>query len=420
MDQTDKSIHTLAQEIKEQIRQDTLAASRVLIDFAKKYARNKQLHREALLLKLDYANSDEESEQEHIITEMLVLVNNVVKDYLNNPKSDAIETRKYEARKRSQIDATIEAIRPQAELIFEGMQMGRHFVRSNFRLQGVDLKLRAGEITGVVGENGNGKTTLFRIIVGDLQASEGQIRYPGLGEPEWNHIRWTEVKNQIAYIPQELPKWYGSLRNNIHLAATLHGIEGRANEEAVNYILHRLSLVAHADKKWSELSGGYKLRFALARALVWKPKILVIDEPLANLDVNAQSVVLNDLRYLASSWRHPIAILISSQHLHELESVANNILFLREGKVIYNGRIKEFGRERVENSFELECALNLKELERRLQGLDYNTIDYDGLRFVIHTPLQIKQKDLLQKLLENKVEISYFRNISQSTKKLFV
>ena len=194
----------------------------------------------------------------------------------------------------------------------------------------------------------------------------------------------------------------------------------KENEDAVNYIIHRLGLHQHENKSWSELSGGYKLRFTLAKALVWRPKILVIDEPLANLDINAQSIVLNDLRNLANSLRHPISILISSQHLHELESVTDNIIFLKQGEVVYNGRIKDFGKERDENSFEIECTLSLKELEIHLKGLDYNSIDHTGLRFVIHTPLAVSQQEFLQHLIVQGVEVNYFRNISQSTKKLFV
>lgn len=416
----EKSIHTLAQELKDHLKKDPLAASRSLIDFAKTYALNPQFKREALLLKLDYANAQDELDKNHIITEMLVMVNNIVSDYLKRPESDLIETQKYEARKKALHEHLKQNLHAQQAIIFEGIDLGKKFKKSNFYLQKINLVLRSGEITGVVGENGNGKTTLFRLVVGDLLHNEGQLCFPGLGHQPGTKPNWFQIKNQIAYIPQEIPKWQGSLRNNLHLAATLHGLIGKENEDAVNYIIHRLGLSRHEDKSWSELSGGYKLRFTLAKALVWRPKILVIDEPLANLDINAQSIVLNDLRNLANSLRHPIAILISSQHLHELESVTDNIVFLKQGEVIYNGRIKDFGKERSENSFEIECTLSLKDLETRMSGLDFNSIDHNGLRFIVHTPLSVSQQDFLRHLLAQNIEVNYFRNISQSTKKLFV
>ena len=309
---------------------------------------------------------------------------------------------------------------PQFDLVFEGRGLGKKYKKNGFHLKGVDIDLRPGEITGVGAEDGNGKTTLFRIVAGDLLKSEGTLRFTHLSKKGKEKFNWAEAKKMLAYVPQELPQWYGSLKNNLHLEATLHDIKGKANEDAVEYIIHRLGLPEHAEKSWNELSGGYKLRFALAKALVWKPRLLVIDEPLANLDINAQSIVLNDLKYLAKSLRFPLSILISSQHLHEIESVADKIMFLKAGEVVYYGNIKDFGKERNENSFELECSYTLSEMEEILKGLDYNSLEHNGLRFIIHTPLEISQQELLQVLLDKQIEIGYFRNISQSTKKLFV
>lgn len=307
-----------------------------------------------------------------------------------------------------------------SNIVVEARNLGKRFSRKGFHLQGIDLQLCTGELTGVVGENGNGKTTLFRICVGEIEHSEGELRYPFLGEVHWNKPKWYNVKQQIAYIPQELPKWYGSLRNNLHLEASLHGYKGAKNDEMVEYILQRMELKPHADKNWNELSGGYKLRFALARALVWQPKLLVIDEPLANLDINAQNIILNDLKDIALSRNFPVSILISSQHLHEIESVADKLLYLKEGAQVYYGNMADFGKERTENTFELESTLTPQDFQALLAGLEHNRVEYNGLVFIIHTPLHITEKELLSYLLTKDLKINYFRNISQSIKKYFV
>src|SRR5204863_8033249 len=126
-------------------------------------------------------------------------------------------------------------------------------------------------------------------------------------------------------VPTDLPPWYGSLRSNLHYESAIHGIRGADNEREVDYIVERLGLTNELDRRWYELSGGYKLRFALARGLVWKPALLVLDEPLANLDFIAQQVVLKDLRHLTNSLRYPLSVFVSSQHVHEIEDVSDKL-----------------------------------------------------------------------------------------------
>jgi ABC-type multidrug transport system ATPase subunit len=290
-------------------------------------------------------------------------------------------------------------------------------------LSGIDLHLRLGEITGVVGENGNGKTTLFKVITGNLQHDAGVIAFPllqRLQAAKKGEVDWIEVKSEIAYVEQELPSWHGTLKQNIHLELAQHGIKGAYNEQNTAYILERLGLTEHADKKWSELSGGYKLRFALAKALVWRPKLLVIDEPLANLDVRSQRIVLNDLKDLAKSAKYPISIIISSQHLHEIESIADNLMFLQQGRMVYSGDKNNIGDARLHNFFELSCVLEKRTLESLLTGLPISEIEHNGLSYVITGSKELDGQQILSTLIQNNVEVEYFRNISNSAKRLFL
>ena len=167
--------------------------------------------------------------------------------------------------------------------------------KSGFTLGPVSLDLRFGKITGLVGENGNGKTTLIKIIAGLLAPDEGEFAYPALSTSE--SIYWLEVKQQIGYIPQSLDSWSGTVLQNLYFMGACKGFTPEENEKEVNYIIHRLGLVEYMDMEWEELSGGYQMRFELARTLLWKPKLLILDEPLASLDINAQSIFLRDLRY---------------------------------------------------------------------------------------------------------------------------
>ena len=305
--------------------------------------------------------------------------------------------------------------------IMECYGLSKTYRKSGFALNNIDLQLRLGEITGLVGENGNGKTTLFKVLTGNLQHDSGKIGFPLLQRAKHaNGVNWIEVKSQIAYVEQELPSWYGTLKQNIQLELTQHGVKGAQNERDTAYILERLGLTEHAQKKWSELSGGYKLRFALAKALVWKPKLLVIDEPLANLDVRSQRIVLNDMKDLAKSAKNPISIIISSQHLHEIESIADNLVFLHQGQMKYSGEKENIGIDRQHNFFELSCKIDKQTLDSLLTGLPITEIEHNGMSYVITGTKELEAQKILQALLHQDIEIEYFRNISNSAKRLFL
>jgi ABC-type multidrug transport system ATPase subunit len=244
------------------------------------------------------------------------------------------------------------------------------------------------------------------------------MAFPFLQPDQSKAINWVRVKEQIGYVPQELPHWYGALEDNLQYEAALHGIRGEDNLREVKFIVERLRLADHLGKRWSELSGGFKLRFSLAKALVWKPKLLLIDEPLANLDFKAQLVILQDLRDMADGLRYPMSVMISSQHLHEVEAVADNILFLKAGSVIFNGPITGLGTSRDHNTYELNCPVELAELGDCLAGLA-KAVDFNGLSFVVTTPIGVDQRAILTRLLERNVQVDYFRDISRSVKQLF-
>ena len=332
------NILQIAESLKKDIEQETPEGAKSLIDFARTYAVENKLRHNALILKLNLTKATEAEAKSDVQEGMLLLVDRIVSDFQKNGQSEKAKTAKEILQKLEDHFAKQKA---PDDIVFECKSLSKTYQSSGFSLTNINLQLRLGQITSVVGENGNGKTTFFNLVVGELSRSSGSIAFPSFKGGKENKIHWHQVRQHIAYVPQELPSWDGSLRQMLQFEAAIHGIKGKDNEREVRYIVQRLELEDHLDKNWNQLSGGFKLRFSLAKALIWRPKLLVIDEPLANLDIKTQLLILKDLKNMANSFRYPMAVLLSSQHLHEIEAVSDKILFLKKRRCLF---LREAGR----------------------------------------------------------------------------
>lgn len=293
--------------------------------------------------------------------------------------------------------------------LFTATQIQKHYSKGNFSLHALSASIKPGEIIGVVGENGNGKTTLLRSIARELSIDEGLLQFDMLNNPD----DYT-IKHHVAFIPQRIPKWYGLLKDNLHFSASLSGIKANENDLMVSFMLERLNLTKFANLTWNQISSGYRTRFEIARVLLQKPKLLTLDEPLANLDIAAQQTILTDLQFLAKSIYHPMAIVLSSQQLHEVEKVADDILFLKQGKLLYQSK------NAVEStSFVIEVETQCsKELLQQCFHSSEILIGYNGGFFTLQSTT-LSPKQMLETLISNNIEINYYRNISNSTKRFF-
>jgi ABC-2 type transport system ATP-binding protein len=310
---------------------------------------------------------------------------------------------------------------PLTNIVFNGTALEKSYgKRSSFRLGPIDVSMRFGEISALVGENGNGKSTLIKLLVRALHATSGTLEYPyfanidkaGAADPY-------SLRQKIAYIPQDLPKQNGKVREGLYFMGAAHGLQPDVTIAEVEFMISRLGLDGYADLEWRQLSGGYRMRFALAQALITRPHMLVLDEPLANLDINTQLMFLQDLRSLADSLARPLSILVSSQHLHEIESIADQLIFLRQGTPIYNGPRTLYGQTRRENAFECCVSATKEQLTALLEPMGLARIEGVGANVIVYVPTSVTPRAFMRTLLDNQIEIEYFRDISTSTRKLF-
>jgi len=282
-----------------------------------------------------------------------------------------------------------------------------------FSLGPVSVEIKKGQVYGLVGENGNGKTTLLRILAKEISYNEGELNYSFNQIPKNDY----DLRTKLVYIPQRTAKWYGSLKDNLKFVLSNYGISSEENETRVLMMIARLGLWNYKHLKWSELSSGYKMRFELARTLLRKPELLLLDEPLANLDVLAQQVILEDLKAIANSVNHPIALILSSQQLYEVEKVSDKVIFLKNGqyKNNENGLISD-----NQLIIEIDTSNSREDLLETFKNFKLEKLNFNGGVFVAYFAEETELYQVISALGNAKIQITYLRNISNSTRRFFV
>lgn len=288
--------------------------------------------------------------------------------------------------------------------------ISKRYNKGNFSLKPLSLDIHCGQIIGVVGENGNGKTTLLRCLSGQLATDQGTVHYSLLKDPD----HYT-IKNHVVFIPQRIPKWFGQLKDNLHFSAAIVGIKGEWNDLLVDFMLERFGLTQYAHLNWNQISSGYRTRFEIARILLKRPKVLILDEPLANLDINAQQTLLTDLKFLTKSSFNPMGVILTSQQLHEVEKIADNVLLIRDGHCVY--RTGDQIQQQLGNAFEIEIGGDREAILYALNGFQYQ-LTFNGGNYTITSPVHTVPEMLLA-LVNSGIYIRYYRDITTSTKRLF-
>lgn len=208
--------------------------------------------------------------------------------------------------------------------------------RVTYKLECSGLNLALGELVGVVGPNGSGKSTLLEILAGRLAPDHGgRIAYPRLdpSEPARGQLDWNKIHPQIYFVPQRLEPWRETVAHELSIHAVQCGVRGQANEDEVRYVCLRLGLTAFLQHKWWQVSGGYRLKLELAKALLTPAELLIFDEPLAMLDGNAEFNFLESIKSIACEEHRRRAVVISTHHIWNVEKSANRILYINRGQV---------------------------------------------------------------------------------------
>jgi ABC-2 type transport system ATP-binding protein len=312
------------------------------------------------------------------------------------------------------IEDTTIRIHEDDSAVIEAQNITKSYGKNSFFLGPINLSIKKGQVYGLVGENGNGKTTLLRILAKELSYDEGSIFYK-FNEQYTSDF---DLRSKLVYIPQRTEKWHGSLKDNLKLVLTHYGIPKEENEIRVLVMIARMGLWNYKHLKWSELSSGYKMRFELARTLLRQPEVLLLDEPLANLDVLAQQVILEDLKSICNSLSNPIALILSSQQLFEVEKVSDNVIFLKKGQ--YKDTNTKTSDTSDELIIELDSAATRDELLNVFKDLNLKKLVFNGGIYIAYFHIETTFNEVLKQLGNTGTKTTYIRNISISTRRFFV
>jgi len=196
-------------------------------------------------------------------------------------------------------------------------------------LDAVSFEVRAGEFTGLIGSNGVGKTTLLRVILGLQRPGSGEVRV--LGAPRVRRSR------SLGYVPQKVlldPDVPIRARDLVGLGIDGHrfgvGRRSKHQRERVDQMLHAVDAERFANSRVGSLSGGEQQRVLIAHALVSRPKLLLLDEPLANLDPKSVQEIVALLHRLSTD--QDVAILLSAHEMNALLPVMDRIVYLSGGR----------------------------------------------------------------------------------------
>jgi len=191
----------------------------------------------------------------------------------------------------------------------------------------VSLQVEAGEVMGLLGPNGSGKTTILRILTGYLLPSSGTARIADLDVVD----SALAARAQVGYVPEDVPLYgWMRVREFLGFMARLKGLRGRAATRAVEAAIERLDLGSVRRLLIGKLSRGYRQRVAIAQALLGNPALLILDEPTNGLDPRQIIEMRGHIRALAGER----TVLVTSHILGEIERVADRAAILLEGRLL--------------------------------------------------------------------------------------
>ena len=256
-------------------------------------------------------------------------------------------------------------------------------------LHQVNLRVKRGEIYGFLGLNGAGKTTAIRALLGMIRPSEGNVKVLDQVIGPHGSGPWAQV-GHLVESPAAYPEI--SVRENLDIARRLHGIK---NPKVVDDVMGKLSIASYADRKAGTLSSGNFQRLGLARALLHKPELLILDEPSNALDP-AGIVEIREL-LISLAREHGMTVFMSSHILTEVNLLADRIGIIQKGELI-----EELDAYRLEELRSQKLVIGVKDLSKAKAALsNFEAISVEDGKLVTKDPRALASPESVATVLVN-------------------
>lgn len=278
-------------------------------------------------------------------------------------------------------------------------------------LKGISLRVEPGDFFALLGPNGAGKSTTIGVICSLVRKSEGKVKIFDIDIDK----NFTLAKQQIGIVPQEFNfNQFETVFNIVKTQGGLYGLPRRLAAERAEKYLGQLGLWDKRNTPGRMLSGGMKRRLMIARALVHEPRLLILDEPTAGVDIELRRSMWAFLREINA---RGTTIILTTHYLEEAESLCRNVAIINHGEIIHNSSVKSLLRELNKETFIFDSESPLR-VAPAIDGFETRLIDGHSFELDVYRGQSINA--VFQKLSSQGISITSMRNKANRLEELFV
>jgi ABC-2 type transport system ATP-binding protein len=277
-------------------------------------------------------------------------------------------------------------------------------------LKGIQLSVQAGDFFGLLGANGAGKTTMIGILCGLVRATGGKATVFGYDIDTQRDL----AKQQIGIVPQEFNfSIFEKVRDIVITQAGYYGLDADAAAPRAEEVLRKLGLWEKRDQPARALSGGMKRRLMIARALVHQPKLLILDEPTAGVDVELRYGMWE---YLTELNKNGTTILLTTHYLEEAERLCRNLAIIHKGEIVKTGTVTQLLQGLDSRTYLL--TLDATDAASRVSGFEITPVDKTTVEVLLRQDQDVGE--LIAALQKNGVQVRDIRPQENQLERLFL
>lgn len=282
----------------------------------------------------------------------------------------------------------------------------KHFKKVK-AVDGLSFSVERGQVFGLLGPNGSGKTTTLAMLLGILKPTNGSFSWFGNGNADENRLRIGTLLETPNFYP------YLNAYDNLNVVATIKKISNA--KERINKVVEQVDLKERGKRPFRTYSLGMKQRLAVAAALLSDPEVLVLDEPTNGLDPLGIIEMRDLIMSIANEGK---TIIIASHILDEIEKICSHVAILKEGKLLQNGTISSFMQHTNTYAVRSENIEYLKTIIPSINGIQI--IETNNDQIILDVAQEISGSDLNKLFVEKGVYLSSLTSYQKSLETLFL